>query len=86
MKISKMTTGSWGKIVAFFSIETSEGLIVTGFKLINGSSGKFIGFPSKQEKDGEYKDTIYAKKELKDKITLLAINHYDTKDEIGVPI
>ena len=87
MKISKMTIGSWGKVVAFFSVETSEGLIVTGFKLVEGNNGKFVGFPSAKNKDDEYKDTTFANKELKEDINKLAIDHYNNSggDDFGIP-
>ena len=45
MKISRMKKGEWGKVVAFFDVETEEGFIIKGFKLVN-HDGLFVGFPS----------------------------------------
>jgi len=75
MKISRMTKGSWGKIVAFFDLETDEGLVVKGFKMIQGNDGYFVGFPSEKKGD-EYKNTVYADKQLKQTIEHLAHNEY----------
>ena len=77
MQISNMTKGEWGKVRAFFDLKTEDGFTLKGFKLVEGSSGLFVGFPSKKNKDGEYKDTIYADKILKQKINKLALDYYN---------
>ena len=76
MKIDRMNKGSWGKVRAFFDLQTQEGFTLKGFKLIDGISGLFVGFPSQKDQDGEYRDTIWAEKELKDKVTEVAMRHY----------
>ena len=83
MKITKMTKGSWGKIIAFFDIETEDGFTIKGFKIVEGSDGKFVGFPSR-EKDGEYYDTVYASKELKEELRKLAMMELDNPSESQV--
>jgi DNA-binding cell septation regulator SpoVG len=45
--------------------------------LIDGISGLFVGFPSQKDQDGEYRDTIWAEKELKDKVIEVAMRHYE---------
>ena len=72
-----MTKGEWGKVRAFFDLQTEDGFTLKGFKLVEGSSGLFVGFPSQKNKDGEYKDTIYADKILKQKINKLALDYYN---------
>ena len=72
-----MNKGSWGKVRAFFDLQTEEGFTLKGFKLIDGISGLFVGFPSQKDQDGEYRDTIWAEKELKDKVTEVAMRHYE---------
>ena len=76
MKISRMNKGEWGKVRAFFDLET-EGLTIKGFKVVQGSDGLFVGFPSQKDKEGEYKDTVYADKTLKQKINQLALDYYN---------
>tara|TARA_R100000664_G_scaffold32283_1_gene46939 strand:- start:643 stop:924 length:282 start_codon:yes stop_codon:yes gene_type:complete len=81
MKITKINKGNWGKIKAFFDLETEEGFIIKGFKIVEGIDGIFIGFPSqKNEKDGEFYDTIWADKELKQKVEQLAAKEFDGSD------
>jgi len=81
MKIVRMKRGSWGKIKAFFDLETVEGFTIKGFKIVDGENGSFVGFPS-QEKDGEYHDTVWADKDLKDEVKELAKREWDNPTEI----
>ena len=76
MKIEYMNKGQWGKVKAFFSVRTDEGFIIKGLKLINGVNGDFVGFPSEKGKDGEYRDTVLATKELREKLTQQVIKEY----------
>ena len=71
-----MTKGSWGKIRAFFDLLTTEGFTIKGFKLVEGINGLFVGFPSQKGNDDEYRDTIWAERELKEQLTQLAIKEY----------
>ena len=75
-----MTKGSWGKIRAFFDLQTEEGFTIKGFKLVDGTNGMFVGFPSQKGGDGGYRDTIWALRELKDQVTLLAKKVYTSDD------
>ena len=65
MKISRMKKGDWGKIKAFFDLETSDGFTIKGFKLVDGNDGMFVGFPSQKNNDDEYYDTVWADKDVK---------------------
>lgn len=76
MFIARMNKGSWGKIRAFFDVTTSEGFTIKGFKLVESVNGLFVGFPSQKGHDGEYRDTIWAERELKDQVTSLAKKVY----------
>ena len=71
-----MTKGSWGKIRAFFDLQTQDGFTIKGFKLVEGINGLFVGFPSQKGNDDEYRDTVWAERELKDELTQLAIKEY----------
>ena len=71
-----MNKGQWGKLRAFFDLKTSDGFIVKGFKLVEGISGLFVGMPSTQGKDGEYYDTVFADKELRDELQQVALRAY----------
>jgi len=76
MKIQRMNKGEWGKLRAFFDLETADGFVIKGFKLVEGINGLFVGFPSQKGNDGEFRDTVYADKEIKDELNQLAIDYY----------
>ena len=71
-----MNKGNWGKVRAFFDVQTEEGFTMKGFKLVEGINGLFVGFPSQKGSDDEYRDTIWAEKDLKDELTQKAIQAY----------
>jgi len=78
MKISRMNpfNGS-SKTVAFFDVETEEGINIKGFTLVEGSNGLFVGVPSEKGKDDKYYDRVYIPKELKEQLTQMAISMYN---------
>ena len=76
MKISRMNKGEWGKVRAFFDLETEEGFTIKGFKVVQADD-LFVGFPSQKDKEGEYNDTVYADKTLKQKLNQLALDYYN---------
>ena len=85
MKISRMSKGEWSKIRAYFDIETDEGFVIKSCKLIKGDGGLFVSYPSRRKDDGEYENFVYIEKENKDlryKVHELALNHYETPDEL----
>tara|TARA_B110000014_G_C20125596_1_gene599275 strand:- start:4241 stop:4573 length:333 start_codon:yes stop_codon:yes gene_type:complete len=71
-----MNKGEWGKLRAFFDLKTNDGFVVKGFKLVEGINGLFVGMPSAQGKDGEYYDTVFADKELRDELQQIALRAY----------
>ena len=84
MTIENMRKGDWGKIRAFFDIKTSDGFTIKGLKLVEGVNGLFVGFPSKAGQDGEYHDTVWAERDLKDGVTAMAIKAYNGEEEDGI--
>ena len=58
MKIVNMNRGDWGNIKAYFTLVTGEGLAINGMRVIEGVNGLFVGFPSKQNEDGEYDSIV----------------------------
>jgi len=88
MKIERMNKGDWGKIKAFFDLQTGDGFTIKGFKMVEGANGVFVGFPSQKNKDDEYHDTVWADKDVKDQVTELAKREYEssTEQEQELPI
>jgi len=76
MQIERMNKGQWGKVRAFFDLRTEEGMVVKGFRIVDGSNGPFVSMPSQKGKDDQYYDTVYAEPQLKDEIMQVAMEAY----------
>jgi len=77
MKISRMNSYDGNsKTKAFFDIETNEGIVVKGFKLVDGTNGLFVSAPSEKGKDDKYYDQVIFPKELKKELNDLALQKY----------
>lgn len=76
MKIIRMNKLNGGKTLAFFDVETDDGIILKGFRIVDGSKGKFIASPDEKGKDGKYYETVILPKEIKDKLEKLALEEY----------
>ena len=82
MKIGRMNRGSWGKIRAFFDLETDEGFVIKGFKLVEGMNGLFVGYPSQKGTDDEYHDQVFPlNDDLKNELGALATNEYNNPQD-----
>ena len=79
MKIGRMNKGSWGKVRAFFDIITEEGFTLKNFKLVEGINGLFVSMPSEKNKDGDYNDTVFADKVLREKLNKTALDQYENQ-------
>lgn len=64
------------KLKAFFDIETSEGITIKGFTLIQGEKNLFVGAPSSKGKDGKYYDNVILPKQLKEDLNKAAISEF----------
>jgi len=77
MKISRMNPlRGESKTAAFFDILTEEGIIVKGFRLVNGTNGLFLAAPDEKGKDGKFYDTVIVPKEMKMELEKTAIEEY----------
>ena len=76
-----MNKGTWGKLRAFFDVQTDEGFTMKGFKIIEGINGLFISPPSQKGKDDEYYDTIFIAPELREELNHTAIQHYGMAED-----
>jgi stage V sporulation protein G len=65
------------KTVAFFDIQTQEGIIVKGFRIVNGANGLFVSAPNEKGKDDKYYDTVIIPKEMKESLDKLALEEYN---------
>lgn len=73
-----------GNLKAFFKVQTEEGFVIDGFKIMNGKNGLFAGMPSK--KVGEkFIETVTATRELKTELSRLALAEYGALDSTEGP-
>ena len=74
---------------AFFNVETNEGMVVKGFKIVSGQNGFFVSNPSEySKKDDKYYDRVYIPRELKDELEKDAIKEYgidESKPDDNLP-
>ena len=75
------------KTKAFFDVETVEGLILKGFKLVEGNDGLFLSNPSEfSKKDEKWFDRVIIPREMKDDLEREALQEYGIEkkdDSIG---
>ena len=73
----KQFSGS-NNLKAFFDLETSEGIVIKGFKIADGKNGHFVAVPSEQDKNdkSKYWDKVIVPKELKEQLTSMALEEY----------
>ena len=84
MKIKDMNKGEWGKTKALFSIETNEGIVIKGFKIVEGANGLFVSNPSSYSKKNEkWYDDVWMPEELKDKLSEDALTHFGGESSTG---
>ena len=80
MKIVRMNplkSEGGGKTVAFFDAQTNDGIIIKGFRLVNGSNGLFLSSPDQKGKDGKYYETIILPKEMRSELEKLALDEFN---------
>ena len=66
-----------GKTLAFFTLDV-EGVKIYNLTLVEGREGVFVGFPSKQGKDGKYYSTAWiSDKEERETVAELAATEYN---------
>jgi stage V sporulation protein G len=64
-----------GAVKAFFRVETEDGFLIDGFKVVDGRNGLFVSLPSK--KVGEkFIDTVTVPGELRDPLTRMALDEF----------
>lgn len=76
-RMNKLDSNSSGKVAAFLDLQTNDGIIIKGFRLVNGSNGLFLSAPDQKGKDGKYYENVILPKELKEEAEQLAISEYN---------
>lgn len=78
MRIARMRLfdSSTGNTKAFIDLATEEGIVIKGFKLVQGPTGLFVGAPSEKGKDGKWYESVIIPKELKEDLNSMAQREY----------
>lgn len=66
-----------GKLRAYFDFQTDDGIIIKGFRIINGPNGLFISPPAEKGKDGKYYESVILPQDIKNNIQALAVENYN---------
>ena len=77
IRINPRKNDSGGKTAAFFDIETNDGIIIKGFRIVNGANGLFVSAPNDKGKDGKYYDNVILPNEMKSEVEKQAIEEYN---------
>lgn len=77
VRMNPMKSDASGKTAAFFDVQTDDGIVIKGFRLVNGSSGLFLSCPDQKGKDGKYYETVTLPKEMKIELEKMAIEQFN---------
>ncbi|MEJ2504803.1 MAG: septation protein SpoVG family protein [Ignavibacteriaceae bacterium] len=77
IRINPLKNDSGGKTAAFFDIQTNDGIIIKGFRIVNGANGLFVSAPNDKGKDGKYYDNVILPTEMKSEVEKQAIEEYN---------
>ena len=78
LHLNKLSNEKGGKKLAFFDLQTDDGIIIKGFSIIDGSKGKFVAAPDEKGKDGKYYERVILPAELKAKVEAMALEEYES--------
>jgi stage V sporulation protein G len=81
LRINPLKSDGSGKTAAFLDIQTSDGIIIKGFRLVNGSNGLFLSSPDQKGKDGKYYETVTLPKEMKSELEKMAIDEFNKNSQ-----
>ena len=67
---------SSSKTLAFFDVQTQDGIIIKGFRVVDGTKGLFISSPDERGKDGKFYENVILPREMKENLQEMALNEY----------
>lgn len=76
---SMMLTKLPGKALCFFDLLVNGEIVIKGFKLVDGNSGRFVSMPrEKSSKSDDWFDRVQIlNSDLKTEIEMIAMAHYN---------
>lgn len=79
VRLNKLENSS-SKTLAFFDIQTSEEIVIKGFRVVSGSNGLFVSAPNEKGKDGKFYDSVILPREMKDELQRMAVQEYESSN------
>lgn len=77
MKAKVYPVKSKGSLLANASIEI-EGIVIKGFKIVEGRDNDFVSWPSQKGKDGKYYDQVFAlDKDIRREVEDMILDEYE---------
>jgi stage V sporulation protein G len=80
MKITRFSlTNGTTNTKAHFDIETSDGIILKGFQVVEGRDSLFVRAPKERGKDNQWYDRVILPEPLKSDLAEMAVNEYNDR-------
>ena len=77
IRINPLRSDSNSKTAAFLDIQTNDGIIIKGFRLVNGSNGLFLASPDEKGKDGKFYEKVTLPAEMKKELEQMAVEEFN---------
>ncbi len=77
IRINPLRTDSKSRTAAFLDVQTDDGIILKGFRLVNGSNGMFLSSPDEKGKDGKFYEKVILPSEMKSELEKMAIEEFN---------
>ena len=80
-KVNIYKVSGTSNLKAFASINIDDEIVIKNMKVVEGSKGLFVSYPSEKGSDGEYYDQVYPlNKETRDYISDTILEAYEKED------
>jgi DNA-binding cell septation regulator SpoVG len=84
IRMNSLASDAAGKTAAFFDFQTSDGIIIKGFRIVKGANGNFVSAPQEKGKDGKYYDKVTIPEHLRKDLEKIALEEYSKMTEVSV--
>lgn len=81
IRVNPLRSDSGSKTAAFLDVQTDDGIIIKGFRLVNGSNGLFLASPDEKGKDGKFYEKVILPAEMKKELEQMAIEEFNNSNK-----
>lgn len=80
MKITRFSlTNGTTNTKAHFDIETSDGIILKGFQVVEGKESLFVRAPKERGKDNQWYDRVILPEPMKSELETMAVDEFNNR-------